>query len=450
MAGIKAQINKIVLISILQIFYLNFACAATFVVTNTNYKGTGSLRQAVHSANATSGTDTIVFSLKTISEEDSIIKLEGYEINITESLIIDGSLQGKVKSITLDGEKKSRIFHSSFNNNDILTLKNMTLTKGISHIGGAILLDGTSQNKSSMLILDNTFILNNRSTSDGGGIYIHLGNAIISNSEISDNHALGFGGAISVFPGNTLLKNSVVSANSSTYGGGIDSQGDILLEKSTVSNNWAIGNSAWGGGLHVAGNCTLNESTVSGNTISGNYSRAGGMVVWGNTTLNQSTVSGNSVTGLNSIAGGLLVNDIEINQSTITDNYSAIKAGGIVLQGGNMWLNNSILAGNFGGTHGNLYNYGYNSTVNVNHSLFGDSPTEINGNNISNIFINYANLGPLQNNGGQTKTHMPNPGSYALDSGSNVNASFFAYDQRSSGYFRFQNGRVDIGSIERQ
>jgi hypothetical protein len=66
------------------------------------------------------------------------------------------------------------------------------------------------------------------------------------------------------------------------------------------------------------------------------------------------------------------------------------------------------------------------------------------------------NLGPLQNNGGPTLTMAPQPGSPALDAGSNavVTATNFGdppfTDQRGPGFVRISNGTVDLGAIELQ
>ena len=57
-----------------------------------------------------------------------------------------------------------------------------------------------------------------------------------------------------------------------------------------------------------------------------------------------------------------------------------------------------------------------------------------------------AQLGPLQNNGGPTFTHLPKLGSPALDSGQCVAGIF--NDQRN--VIRPQGGICDRGAVERQ
>ena len=69
---------------------LQTANAATFTVVNTNDSGTGSLRQAIIDANATSGTDTVEFSIN--SGVQTISPATPFP-NITDPIIINGATQ---------------------------------------------------------------------------------------------------------------------------------------------------------------------------------------------------------------------------------------------------------------------------------------------------------------------------------------------------------------------
>jgi hypothetical protein len=57
-------------------------------------------------------------------------------------------------------------------------------------------------------------------------------------------------------------------------------------------------------------------------------------------------------------------------------------------------------------------------------------------------------LGPLQDNGGQSWTMALLPGSPAIDSGNNLNAP--DWDQRGPGFPRIVNGTIDRGAFEVQ
>ena len=53
-------------------------------------------------------------------------------------------------------------------------------------------------------------------------------------------------------------------------------------------------------------------------------------------------------------------------------------------------------------------------------------------------------LGPLQNNGGPTYTHLPASNSPATDAGDPT----LGMDQRGAGFPRIVNARIDIGAVE--
>jgi hypothetical protein len=59
-------------------------------------------------------------------------------------------------------------------------------------------------------------------------------------------------------------------------------------------------------------------------------------------------------------------------------------------------------------------------------------------------------LGPLQDNGGPTLTHMLLPGSPAIDAGDpNFTPPPF-HDQRGPCFYRVFGRRIDVGSVETQ
>jgi len=57
-------------------------------------------------------------------------------------------------------------------------------------------------------------------------------------------------------------------------------------------------------------------------------------------------------------------------------------------------------------------------------------------------------LGPLQNNGGPTRTHALLAGSPAIDAGNN--AANVDFDQRGAGFVRIVGASADIGAFEVQ
>jgi hypothetical protein len=59
-------------------------------------------------------------------------------------------------------------------------------------------------------------------------------------------------------------------------------------------------------------------------------------------------------------------------------------------------------------------------------------------------------LGPLQDNGGPTLTHLPLPGSPAIDAGDPSFTRPPYHDQRGPCFYRVFGRRIDVGSVETQ
>src|SRR5262249_7387497 len=138
-----------------------------------------------------------------------------------------------------------------------------------------------------------------------------------------------------------------------------------------------------GGGIYNDGTLAISNSTFSGNSASGysvwivGISLGGGIYNNGTLTLNNSTISGNSVTFGVYIFG----------------------YGGGILTSGGLNTRNTIIAGNTAGTgpdiSGNLGSLGHNLIGNTTGGGGFDATDLLNVNPL---------LGPLQNNGGPTKT----------------------------------------------
>src|SRR5690606_31680140 len=121
--------------------------------------------------------------------------------------------------------------------------------------------------------------------------------------------------------------------------------------------------------------------------------QGGGLWLQGNSTLIQTTVSGNSAAGP---GGGIFSQseNLQIANSTITDNRASDGAGGVHMQNYRppslkISLASTILADNQG-TTGNFQNEVVNGggviQLNTSASLFGDDPSEVNGTNTATIF----------------------------------------------------------------
>ncbi|MEQ8959220.1 MAG: choice-of-anchor Q domain-containing protein, partial [Coleofasciculus sp. C2-GNP5-27] len=241
---------------------------------------------------------------------------------------------------------------------------------------------------------------------------------------------------------------------------GILSNGAVLLENSTVSDNL-------GGGIRSADTVTLTNSTVNGNSASalsdGLVGLGGGLFSSSGVTIINSTISGNTTTGdgggINTRGGGTIINSTITNNTANSDANGGGDGGGIYNLGGNtLTIRNSIVAGNFdlgGRIHPDVSGRAIiNGDAN---NLIGD-PTGANGTIGTGSDLTFTSLGitdinqvlaPLADNGGSTQTHAPVSGSPALDAGNNANIPpGITTDQR--GATRIINNLVDIGAFESQ
>jgi hypothetical protein len=226
--------------------------------------------------------------------------------------------------------------------------------------------------------------------------------------------------------------------------------GLLTLVECTVADSRTA--DADGGGLWAC-NLRLESSTVSGNETRGASASGGG--VWATTlVVDRSTISGNStlIDG-----GGVYVEEaLTINQSTITLNTAGNRGAGVLRPNSAasfpLTITGSILAGNTAPNAPDL-RPGTGSVVTANYSLFGDTTgsgvTATTGTgNLRNVS---AQLGPLADNGGPTKTHALLPGSPALNAGDPAVAfSGTQFDQRGTPFTRVSGGRIDVGAFEVQ
>jgi len=206
------------------------AHAATYVVSNLNDSGAGSLREAITSALASPEDDTITFSVSgTINLATTLPNLTG-----GGALTIDGAGQ----DITIRGPGAGCSTNPNcrvFTHDNTLNLINLTVTNGYV-------------------------------TSQGGGIYNYGGTLTMTNCTVSGNTAGNGAGGIEN-QGTTNIVNSTISGNS---GGGIANNGEsppptLNVTNSTISGN-TTGASFGGGIMHASGVATVTHSTIVSNT----------------------------------------------------------------------------------------------------------------------------------------------------------------------------------------
>jgi len=279
------------------------------------------------------------------------------------------------------------------------------------------------------------------------------------------------------------LSSMTISHGGGNYGAGINNNGTLTINSSTISGNFAFtfcthsACSSYGGGIGNPGTLTINNSTISGNSASASchfgtcqsYSYGGGIFNSGRLTMNNSTLSGNGA--------GVMCAELQ--------GYCVAVGGGIVnFSTGTLAINNSTLSGNdtSGQCHygvqcrayvGGVYNFHYESAATIQNSIVSSNlggncyAIGSNGHNLSSDGTCYFNnvgdlndtdpkLGPLQNNGGPTQTMALSSGSPAIDAGNpsgctDAQGNLLRTDQRGMPRPDTEDpGGCDMGAYERQ
>jgi hypothetical protein len=286
-----------------------------------------------------------------------------------------------------------------------------------------------------------------------------------ASTTIIDGGSLGT--VVTASAADVVLSKFTIRNGKASNGGGIDNQGTLTINRSTITGNHAtgggIGNLA-GGGIYNRGELTITGSTISGNTASSGFNtgqkvQGGGIYTAGTLTLSNSTVSGNSTTASGDVdcgsayGGGIysLSVTLTLSNSTLSGNYASDcdlgHGGGIFSIYGT--LQNTIVANSTSG--GNCDGLGLTSK---GYNLSGDNTCNFSGpgdlNNTNPL------LGPLQNNGGSTQTQALLPGSPAIDAGNpngctDGSGHLLKTDQRGAPRpDKEDTGGCDIGAFERQ
>lgn len=263
----------------------------------------------------------------------------------------------------------------------------------------------------------------------------------ISGGGVTQHFSLGTGADLT-------LRNLVLTGGWSGSAGGaiglFSTAASLTLENSTIMNSHAVGN---GGAIGGLGSITLVRSTLSGNR-----SDAGGGGLWGDSrpiAILNSTLSGNQAGG---VGGGILLGanaDLSLFNSTVAYNEATAGGGGIAIWptsslDRDVVIGSSIVAHN---SNGNCQG----DPTSTELSISSDGTCGFGGGSGSSDTDPL--IGPLEDNGGSTRTHALLPGSPAVDAGRPDCAAFLGSvilllvdDQR--GVARPQGGGCDVGPVE--
>lgn len=374
-------------------------------VTNLHDSGPSSLREALLQANASLKTTEIIFTVTgRLLLQTPLPKITSDISIYTRYLLIDAS------------QIDTGVFYITSS----LRCENITIIGGSGYIQSGVPFD---------------YIL-------GGGIYVGPTATCILKS--------------------CVLKNNYCRSKDKkliSYGAALFNYGLVILNESSILNNFCINNfiEATGAGIANTGTMKILKSTIAFNcNILGNekdgVSLGNGIANAGHLIIANSTVAQNYNIGYGDaeLRGGAIYNDglVDMTNCTITTNYECGSGGGLYNKG-TVNLSNTIIANNLAGNDndvfGNFNSLGYNLVSNINGST---------GFNSKDILGKKADLGPLENNGGNTLTFKPCRDSVVVGKGSidllrlfeKENDVVLDTDQRDCQ--RVVDDRLDIGSVQ--
>jgi hypothetical protein len=229
--------------------------------------------------------------------------------------------------------------------------------------------------------------------------------------------------------------------------------GDLDLDQVTLTGGYSAGGGGW--------NMTGGAAVITNSTITGNFATNGGGL--GNNagvlTLQNSTVSYNTAFGDRTGGGIFSIGGArtDIFFSTIYENQASGNPGfegrGDAIADAfnppfSTQVRNSILASPTQGAGGACYGFSPGAFVSLGYNIADDATCGLSG--TGDLNSTDPMLGPLSNNGGPTRTHLPLTGSPALNavplSACVLPGIPATADQR--GISRPQGAACDIGAVD--
>ncbi|MDD2576955.1 MAG: leucine-rich repeat protein, partial [Bacteroidales bacterium] len=268
-------------------------------------------RNIQYAVNQSINQDTIIILPGTYYENITIDK----EIVLASKFVIDSQLY-YIDSTILDGGNQNSVKLINSNNN-IITVKGLTIQNGYAVDGGAISILNNTNYK-----LENLKIINNRGV-NAGGVHCSYGVGEIVNCIFLNNFSSSVGGAI-IAKGNLRISGCEFINNSCNDQGGaifIDCGFDLKISSSVFTMNKAVYNSAisnWcGGRLYINSSLFYNNYSPNGALI-GHYSSIDTIInstFVNNNTYNISLIDNSSVLYMNSIFHSATTLNFSVNAS---------------------------------------------------------------------------------------------------------------------------------------
>lgn len=354
----------------------------TTQVDETVTNGACSLREAVANANAN---DQVFPDCPPGENGEDRIRFNASvaQVQLGSQLVL-GNAAGNAGLLTIDGRRE--------NASDVV-LNGMGASR--------VLLVGTASAVPSQVTLEHLRITGGR-VNTGAGMYLwDKATVTLRDCTFDGNHATGgAGGAINAQAGSVLR-----------------------MERCTLSGNTATAN---GGGLSKGGSINGGALTILNSTFSGNSAAFGGGISFSNP----------SVTG-----------ESFLTHVTLADNTAASEGGGLYLTGSAKATLNAVLIADNSAPVSPDCGRSPATPIIVKYSLIETGTactTGVASAGIGNISGD-PGLGPLQDHGGTSATHLPGAPGLALDA-QNCGPLPTPEDQR--GVVRPQGSGCDIGAVE--
>jgi hypothetical protein len=393
------------------------------LIDDPNFRGGCQLRNAILAANsdgaaegctAGSGSDRITFDVT------GTIALTANLPTITQDLFFDGPPldANGLPSLSINGSGHSIFHFNGSPNGRHLRIERLTIRNGARGDGGCIHFRSGDH-----LVLEDSRVVQCATTGEGGGIFgDNAGSMVLRRSTIAGNEAVGAGGAY--FLG--------VGWQSPTE----DPTATFLIEDCTFSGNSATTEAAGGGFASGFANGAIRRSTFSGNATQ----NAGGgvIVIYGLVDIDSSTITSNVAdsdgddVGAEAGGGLFVVGDpnvaatVNLRNTVIGNNFMAAVPSDVTASDFSAILSDGF---NLVGVRDGAAAFFVAGAPNADEDWVGTRLSPI-----------LAGLGPLADNGGPTRTHLPSPGSLLVDHGDCPDA---AADQRRYGNATTQRRPVD-------
>jgi len=249
-------------------------------------------------------------------------------------------------------------------------------------------------------------------------------------------------GAVVAFSKITLQNGNSVS------GAGVNNSGTLTLTACTIAENSVVTGRgpAEGGGIRNDGSLTIEDSTITGNITHGQNGGSLGAGIYNTSSLviRNSTISGNRGNGQVAVGGGIYSSGSMLASSTtIAANMGA--PAGVSNSSGVAVIQNTILDNSGANCDRSVTSNGYN--------LSSDNTCALEA--AGDINSTKAQLGSLQDNGGQTETMALSSGSPAIDAGNpsgcaDEHGHLLKKDQRGQPRPEKKGARCDMGAYELQ